>query len=124
MGDPATLDEVRQHRRIAGTSKGLPLVWEVQEHGVEMRYTPPATHPLTDGEAMVDSAVDGLGMGQLAISQVREHPDAGRLITVLTSYASAGVDIHAVWPKRVQLSPRVRYLVDELVEYASQGRFN
>jgi len=96
----------------------------VQEDGSEKRFTPPATHQMTDGEAMVDAAVSGLGLGQFAISMVREHLDAGRLKAVLQTYASAGVDIHAVWPKRAQLSPRVRYVVDELLEYANKGRFN
>lgn len=124
MGEPAALDEVRQHRCIVGTSKGPPLVWVVKEQGMEKRYAPPATHQLTDGEAMVDAAVNGLGLGQFAISLVREHLDAGRLKAVLSACSSAGVDIHAVWPKRAQLSPRVRYVVDQLVAYASQGRFN
>ncbi|MDF8364748.1 LysR family transcriptional regulator (plasmid) [Achromobacter anxifer] len=124
MGEPVNLAEVRRHRCIVGTAKGPPLVWVVQEDGSEKRFTPPATHQMTDGEAMVDAAVSGLGLGQFAISMVREHLDAGRLKAVLQTYASAGVDIHAVWPKRAQLSPRVRYVVDELLEYASKGRFN
>lgn len=124
MGEPLHLADVRQHRCIVGTLKGPPLVWAVQEDGTEKRFTPPATHQLTDGEAMVDAAVSGLGLGQFAISLVREHLQAGRLKAVLPTYSSAGVDIHAVWPKRAQLSPRVRYVVDQLVAYASQGRFS
>lgn len=124
MGEPSSLADVRHHRCIVGTLKGPPLVWVVQEEGVERRFTPPATHQLTDGEAMVDAAVSGLGLGQFAISMVREHLEAGRLQPVLLNHAGAGIDIHAVWPKRAQLSPRVRYVVDELVKYASEGRFN
>lgn len=124
MGEPGSLADVRQHRCIVGTVKGPPLVWFVQQEGVERRFTPPATHQLTDGEAMVDAAVSGLGLGQFAISLVREHLHTGRLKAVLPTYSSAGVDIHAVWPKRAQLSPRVRYVVDELVAYAARGRFN
>jgi DNA-binding transcriptional LysR family regulator len=124
MGEPVELAEVRRHRCIVGTVKGPPLVWVVQEDGTEKRFTPPATHQMTDGEAMVDAAVSGLGLGQFAISMVREHLEAGRLKAVLQTYASAGVDVHAVWPKRAQLSPRVRYVVDELLAYASKGRFS
>ncbi|MGE8617989.1 MAG: LysR substrate-binding domain-containing protein, partial [Achromobacter spanius] len=123
-GEPLTLADVRRHRCIVGSLKGPPLIWTVREDGVEQRFTPPATHQLTDGEAMVDAAVNGLGIGQFALSLVREHLAAGRLKPILQSYASAGVAIHAVWPKRAQLSPRVRYVVDELVRYAANGRFN
>jgi len=124
MGEPINLADVRRHRCIVGSPKGPPLVWVVQEEGVEKRFTPPTTHQLTDGEAMVDAAVSGLGLGQFAISLVRKHLDSGRLQAVLQKYSSVGVDIHAVWPKRAQLSPRVRYVVDELVAYARKGRFN
>lgn len=124
MGEPLKLADVRQHHCIVGSLKGPPLIWTVLEDGVEQRFTPPATHQLTDGEAMVDAAVNGLGIGQFALSLVREHLAAGRLQPILQSYASAGVAIHAVWPKRAQLSPRVRYVVDELVRYAANGRFN
>lgn len=123
-GEPLTLADVRRHRCIVGSLKGPPLIWTVREDGVEQRFTPPATHQLTDGEAMVDAAVNGLGIGQFALSLVREHLAAGRLKPILQSYSSAGVAIHAVWPKRAQLSPRVRYVVDELVRYAANGRFN
>ncbi|SDO38685.1 DNA-binding transcriptional regulator, LysR family [Rhodoferax sp. OV413] len=124
MGEPTTLADIRQHRCIVGSLKGPPLVWVVQEDGVERRLTPPPTHQLTDGEAMVDAAVSGLGLGQFALSLVRQHLESGRLQAVLPTYSSVGVDIHAVWPKRAQLSPRVRYVVDELVAYAGKGRFN
>lgn len=124
MGEPTTLQDVRQHRCIVGTPKGPPLVWLVQDGDSEKRFTPPATHQLSDGEAMVEAAVSGLGLAQFPISLVRTHIDAGRLRVVLQKYSGVGVDIHAVWPKRAQLSPRVRYVVDALLAYAAQGRFN
>lgn len=66
----------------------------------------------------------GLGLAQFPISLVRGHLDGGQLRAVLQGYSGTGVDIHAVWPKRAHLSPRVRYVVDELVAYAAKGRFN
>ncbi|MCC5397353.1 hypothetical protein LMQ03_14185, partial [Staphylococcus aureus] len=60
-GEPATLAEVRAHRCIVGALKGPPLVWFVSDGGTEKRFTPPATHRFSDGEAMVAAAVGGLG---------------------------------------------------------------
>lgn len=124
MGEPASLADIRQHRCVVGSPKGPPLVWFVRDEDVEKRLTPPATHQLSDAEAMVDAAVSGLGLAQFPMSLVRGHLDDGRLRAVLQGYSGTGVDIHAVWPKRAQLSPRVRYVVDELVAYAAKGRFN
>lgn len=124
MGEPASLADIGQHRCVVGSPKGPPLVWFVRDESGEKRITPPATHQLSDGEAMVDAAVSGLGLAQLPVSLVRSHLSDGRLRAVLQKYSGIGVDIHAVWPKRAQLSPRVRYVVDELVAYAAQGRFD
>lgn len=124
MDEPLTLEDIGQHRCIVGTPKGPPLVWMVEENDVQTRFTPPPTHQMTDGEAMVDAAVCGLGIGQFALFQVRDHLNAGRLKAILENYSCPGVDIHAVWPKRAQLSPRVRYVVDELGKQAQLGRFN
>lgn len=124
MGEPSNLPDIRQHRCIVGSPKGPPLVWFVRDEDVEKRITPQATHQLSDGEGMVDAAVSGLGLAQFPISLVREQLNDGRLRQILRMYTGIGVDIHAVWPKRAQLSPRVRYIVDELVAYAAKGKFD
>jgi DNA-binding transcriptional LysR family regulator len=55
---------------------------------------------------------------------VREHLQSGRLEEVLPDCAGRGVEVHAVWPHRGQLSPRLRYVVDRLVDFAAQGRLD
>ena len=123
-GTPTTLADVGGHRCVVGTPNGPPLVWFVREGHTEIKFTPPATHQLSDGEAMVDAAVAGLGLVQLPLSMVREHLQSGRLEEALSEWAGRGVEVHAVWPHRGQLSPRLRYVVDRLVEFAEQGRLD
>ena len=123
-GEPVTLADVRGHRCIVGTPKGPPLVWLVSEGGLERRFTPPATHRLSDGEAMVDAAIGGLGLAQLPVSLVREALKQGLLTPVLQEFSAVGVEVNAVWPQQAHLSPRLRYVVDQLVRYASMGRFD
>lgn len=123
-GEPMVLADVRAHRCIVGVVKGPPLVWFVRDGATETRFTPPATHRFSDGEAMVAAAVGGLGLAQLPISLVREHVAIGALRPVLQAFAPAGVEVHAVWPRQQQLSPRVRHVVDQLVAYAAQGRLD
>lgn len=123
-GEPRSLSELREHRCIVGSPKGPPTAWHVMEAGRERRFTPPATHSLSDGEAMVDAAVGGLGICQLPTSLVRDQLEEGLLVTVLSECSSIPVDVHAVWPRRGQLSPRVRYVVDQLVGYAAKGRLS
>ena len=123
-GEPATLADVRAHRCIVGALKGPPLVWLVSDGGTEKRFTPPATHRFSDGEAMVAAAVGGLGLVQMPISLVREHLATRALTPVLPSNSAMGVEVHAVWPRQKHLSPRVRYVVDQLVDLAAKGRLD
>jgi DNA-binding transcriptional LysR family regulator len=123
-GEPATLADVRSHRCIVGAIKGPPLAWFVNDVGGDKRYTPPATHRFSDGEAMVAAAIAGLGLAQLPVSLVREHLATGSLRPILQSFSAKGVEVHAVWPRQKHLSPRVRYVVDQLIAYAAMGRLD
>ena len=123
-GEPTTLDEVAHHRCIVGSLKGPPQVWTVSIDGTEKRFSPPATHRLSDGEAMVDAAIGGLGLAQCAMSLVRGPLANGSLRQILRAYSTVGVEVHAVWPRQRHLSPRVRYVIDQLVTSASLGRLD
>jgi|UPI000690D037 DNA-binding transcriptional LysR family regulator len=120
-GEPATLDDLRDHMAIVGCRNGPPLHWVIMEAGVERRITPTLAHQMSDGEAMVDAAVAGLGICQVPASLVRAHLKDGNLLPVLQAYTAAPVEVHALWPKTVQLSPKVRYVVDQLRSAAAAG---
>ncbi|MDO6415297.1 LysR family transcriptional regulator [Sphingomonas sp. BIUV-7] len=120
-GVPTSLADLRHHRCVLGAAKGPPLAWFVIEAGEEKRISPPVTHQLSDGQAMVDAATAGLGICQVPVSIVRNQLARGELQPVLEAFAGALVDVHAVWPRRARLSPRVRYVVDELIQQAALG---
>jgi DNA-binding transcriptional LysR family regulator len=122
-GIPQTLEEVKNHRCVVGSLNGPPDVWFVKDASAERRLTPPATHQLSDAEAMVDAVTGGLGLAQLPISLLRDKIASGHLELVLGAYSTT-VEVHAVWPRRAQLSPRVRYVVDQLVALSVAGRLD
>lgn len=123
-GEPMTLADVRAHQCIVGSPKGPPMGWFVNEGSLKKRLTPPQTHRLSDGEAMVDAAIGGLGLAQLPNSLVREALAKGLLKPVLEQYSTVTVDINAVWPRRAHSTPRVRHIIDRLVASAAQGRLD
>jgi hypothetical protein len=43
---------------------------------------------------------------------------------VLDDISSELIDVHAVWPKVAHLRPKVRHVVDTLVELGEQGRLD
>ena len=123
-GRPRSLADLKAHRAIVGSREGPPSAWVVRGNGVEKRITPPAAHEMSDGEAMVDAAVAGFGMVQMPASLVRNHIEEGRLVRVLEDVSPAPVEVHALWPRQAQLSPKVRYVVDQLIAYAAKGRLD
>ncbi len=57
-------------------------------------------------------------------SVLRSRLESGTLIPILDDYSHTSVDVHAVWARQGQLSPKLRYVVDRLVEYAEGGRLD
>jgi DNA-binding transcriptional LysR family regulator len=121
--EPKTLADIASHRCIVGTLKGPPTVWSVQSPEGHTSVTPPATHQLSDGEAMVDAAIAGLGLVQLPSALVRGAIQQGLLTAVLGNFASS-VEVQAVWKRQAHLSPRVRYMVDQMVACAEAGKLD
>lgn len=68
-----------------------------------------------DGEIAVQWALDGRGILMRAEWDVLRYLQSGRLVQVLPDYRTPDADIYAVYPKRHQLSTRIRTFVDELV---------
>lgn len=115
-GVPDNLPSLSQHSCIVGFRRGLPLSWRIRSEGEEARFSPPPTHQFSDGAAMIDAALAGLGLCQMPLFLLQQHIQEGRLVEVLSELEPAPVAVHAVWPKTSHLRPKVRYVVDQLIE--------
>jgi LysR family transcriptional activator of dmlA len=69
-----------------------------------------------DGEIAVKWALDGHGILMRAEWDIEEYLADGRLIPVLPEYRTPGADIYAVYPQHLQMTARVKSLVDFLSE--------
>jgi DNA-binding transcriptional LysR family regulator len=123
-GTPTSLDEVASHRCIVGLRQGQPLAWHISRIGSASRFVPPATHQISDGEAMIDAAAAGLGLCQMPYSLLRKEVEAGRLVTLLEAYTEKNVPVYLIWPTGLRMRPKARYLIDILLEMAKAGRFD
>ncbi|MCM2329718.1 MAG: LysR substrate-binding domain-containing protein, partial [Pseudomonas sagittaria] len=59
-----------------------------------------------------------LGLCQMPLYLFRQHLTDGRLVEVLAELEPDPVDIYALWPKTSHLRPKVRYVVDQLIEFS------
>jgi DNA-binding transcriptional LysR family regulator len=123
-GTPHTLEDLQGHSCILGYRRGQPLSWRVKVNGEHRRISPPATHQISDGDSIVVAAIAGMGLCQMPMSLLRPHLESGALVSVLDEISSDFIDVHAVWPKVAHLRPKVRHVVDTLVELAAQGKLD
>ncbi|MGY4494441.1 LysR substrate-binding domain-containing protein [Pseudomonas sp. TE3610] len=121
-GVPQTLNQVHEHACVVTFRRGQPLGWRVTDEGEPRRMVPPATHQIGDGQAMIDVALAGLGLCQMPLCVVREHLQSGRLVSVLDDYEPEPLTVYALWPKTAHLRPKVRCLIDTLIELGEAGR--
>jgi DNA-binding transcriptional LysR family regulator len=123
-GTPLTPADIARHRCVVGYRRGRPLSWHITQDGQPTRMAPPPTYQIGDGEAMVDATLAGMGLCQMPIALFRKHIESGQLVTVLDAHTTQEVDVHAVWPRTVHLRPKVRHVVDVLMELARQGHLD
>ncbi|SEU42478.1 transcriptional regulator, LysR family [Burkholderia cepacia] len=70
-----------------------------------------------DMHALRDAAIHGVGIVQLPCMVVENDLRDGTLVDVLPGWAPKGGVVHAVFPSRRGLLPRVRLLIDFLAEH-------
>ncbi|WP_433740415.1 LysR substrate-binding domain-containing protein [Pseudomonas putida] len=106
---------------IIAWRKGLRMAWllksskgGIQEQEVRVR------HEFGDGEMMLRATLEGCGLCQLPTWLVAEHLSSGALVTVLDNYAGATMPIHVIWPRTRYIQPKVRIVVDALLNMAEE----
>ena len=62
------------------------------------------------------AALAGLGLATLSIWVMRQDIQEGRLVAVLPDWRCAPVPVHAIYPSRRNLAPRLRVVLDFLIE--------
>ena len=90
--------------------------WMVQEAGRPAETLPEAALVLSDGRAMIDAAIAGLGVAQLFDLVTQVHVASGELRLVLPEADTQGPPVHALIPLGRRMPPKTRAVLDHLVE--------
>jgi len=115
-GMPQNADDLSNHNCLTYTHSGRPVDWRFACE--ERQWTMPVYGRLCSGNAEVlkDSVLAGQGIGQLATFLVHDEIKSGLLVTTLDHLVAKGEPIRAVYPSKRHLSPKVRTLIDLIVE--------
>ncbi|MCW6506419.1 LysR substrate-binding domain-containing protein [Lichenifustis flavocetrariae] len=121
-GRPASVEELGNHDCLAFAKDGRPLPWVIfGPHGLVRPFTMQPRHTISHGEALRDATVSGLGLAYLSTWLAADDIRSGRLEVVPIATPAEDVPITALWPRSRDLAPKVRVVVDALVEAFGVG---
>ncbi|WP_316224423.1 MULTISPECIES: LysR family transcriptional regulator [unclassified Bradyrhizobium] len=116
-GYPTSLDDLDAHSCIVFGRGGQALPWWFLNARGDAFAKPVAGRlSFNHSDVICDAAVAGQGIALLSTWLIADHLREGRLVRVLPEIATRGFPIHALWPHARQMSPKIRVVVDELVE--------
>lgn len=116
-GTPATPDDLRRHACIVYAGLATGATWPFQ--GPEGRIFVPVTGRLRvdSTEAVRAATLGGLGIAMVPVWHFVDGELAcGRLVRLLREWEAEPLPIHAVYPSRRFVAPKVRAAVDFLTE--------
>lgn len=121
-GTPENPEDLTRHSCLRGFIEGArpatswPLV-----HGGKIEVDGPLV--TNDLSALLEAAVQGLGVALLPQPLVQTEVAKGRLVEILKGVVGLEVSLSLVWLEREFMDPKVRRFVDLAVEWAADGRW-
>jgi DNA-binding transcriptional LysR family regulator len=103
---------------VLATASGLANEWQFARGGEVETYTVPLadSRETNDGALAREWAVAGYGIAMKSVWDIGADLRAGKLNIVMPAWRSADVPVHALYQRSRYMAPRVRALLDFLVE--------
>jgi DNA-binding transcriptional LysR family regulator len=115
-GEPRTLADLQQHNCLLGTMDS----WRFREDNKDRNVRVSGSLRANSGYAIMDAALQGIGLVQLPDYYVEQWLKSGDLVTLLEEFQPEDEGIWALYPHSRHLLPKIRLLVDFL--YAKLAR--
>ncbi|KHK90678.1 LysR family transcriptional regulator [Novosphingobium malaysiense] len=109
-GSPQALSDLDDHDCLVGNASSWRFCVDGQNHA----YRPHSRWRCNSGSAVLEAALDDMGLCQLPDFYARQALAEGRLIAVLPHLQPADEPIWAVYPQRRHLQPKISELVGML----------
>lgn len=116
-GVPLTKEDLSQHDCVVSWRRNQRHAWLLKGKRRQTEaYGITARHEVADGEALLSTALAGLGLIQVPTWLVDEHLATGALMSVLDEFRGGEMPIHVIWAKNNYLQPKLRVVIDALLE--------
>ncbi len=120
-GFPKTPAELQKHNCLLYSQLKSPKEWffHSAQHGDETVQVDGRLR-VSSNEAMVEAALNGIGIACLCEWHVRDYIKRGKLTVLLQKYQLTPYDIHVVYPERKFVPQKVKCLIEHLREHLKQ----
>lgn len=121
-GVPKVPAELRDHNCLDFSFRRIQNGWPFVEDGVEYLFPVRGTISSNSGDALVQLAVDGVGLTRVGDFHLQEELEAGKLVRVLQDFNPGDTEeINAVFLGGQTTPARVRVFVDFLADRLRPG---
>lgn len=113
---PKTIDELDALEHVLFTPTTAMNAWTLHDGDQTHEFGRPARFASNNYGAVRDVALAGGGIALLSEFMIADDLKAGRLVRVLPSWRTRVTEVHAVYPARHNLPPRLTLFLDHLAK--------
>jgi DNA-binding transcriptional LysR family regulator len=119
-GTPKTPADLIHHDIINLKKDAAPDNWSLEGDGDSAQVAVRPVIAIHDPGILLDLVVQGLGIGVVPSVYAERDLKARRIVRVLPEYRRAMIPVHALYPSRRMLAPKVRAFVEFAAEIIEQ----
>jgi DNA-binding transcriptional LysR family regulator len=97
-GEPATPEELTQHRIVGGPASVVPSGWKFRRADLEVAVDLEAHFSTNENEGAVAAAAAGFGITSTSEWACRRELTDGSLVRLLPDWKAADIPVHAYFP--------------------------
>jgi DNA-binding transcriptional LysR family regulator len=113
-GTPVAIEDLDDHDRVLFTPGSRNQTWPLVQGDATYEFSRPAHFASNNFGAVRDVVLAGGGIAVMSDFMVANDIRTGLLIHVMPGWASRTNDVHAVYPARQNLPPRLALFIDHL----------
>ncbi|HTR53731.1 MAG TPA: LysR substrate-binding domain-containing protein [Kofleriaceae bacterium] len=115
-GTPKHIEELDEHDHVLFTPVSRNQTWTMAHGDATYEFGRPARFASNNYGAVLHAALAGAGIALLSDFMVADALHSGALVRVLPEWATRTTDVHAVYPARQNLPPRLALFIDHMVK--------
>ena len=115
-GAPRQIEDLDEHDHVLFTPASRNQTWTLVHGDATYEFGRPARFASNNFGAVLTETLAGGGIALVSDFMVAEHVASGALVRVLPEWATRPTEVHAVYPAREKLPPRLSLFLEHLAQ--------